>query len=321
MKSVVGRLFAALMLLMASAAASAQQTYPNRPIKVIVPFAVGSGTDILTRLVTDELQKSLGVPFVIDNKPGASSQIAAEAAAKADPDGYTLMMTTNTAHSANPHLFKKLRYDPLKDFTPIARVNYFLFALAVNADSPVRTPQDLVARVRGNPGKCSYGFGNSTGQVAGAHFVKYGKMDAQPVPYKSTPPAMTDIAGGQVEFMFVDWAAAQAFIKSGKLKLIGVQSDTRSAMLPDLPPVGETVPGFNFTVWGGLIGPAGMPPAIVQTLNAAVNKVLATPAVREKMMASGLEPAPMSLEDFRKFTVDQHAAWGRSIRDAGIQPE
>ena len=311
---------AACVLALTTGSAAAQ-AYPSRPIRVIVPFAVGSGTDILTRLITEELQKSLGQPFVIDNKPGASSQIAAEAAAKSEPDGYTLMMTTNTAHSANPHLFKKLRYDPLKDFTPIARVNHFLFALAVKADSPIRTPQELVAHVRANPGKFSYGFGNSTGQVAGAHFVKYGRMDAQPVPYKSTPPAMTDIAVGQVEFMFVDWAAAQSFIKAGKLKLIGVQSDTRSAMLPELPPVGETVPGFTFTVWGGMIGPAGMPSAIVQTLNAAINKVLATPAVRERMMGLGLEPAPMSLEDFRRFTVEQHAAWGKSIRDAGIQPE
>lgn len=314
------RTFAFAVLASACAAAGAQ-TYPSKTIRVIVPFAVGSGTDILTRLVTDELQKNLGVPFIVDNKPGASSQIAAEAAAKAEPDGYTLMMTTNTAHSANPHLFKKLRYDPLKDFTPVARVNQFLFALAVRADSPIKTPAELLAKAKAEPGKMSYGFGNSTGQVAGAHFVKYGRIDAMPVPYKSTPPAMTDIAVGQVEFIFVDWAAAQSFIKAGKLKLIAVQSDQRSALLPDLPPVGETVPGFTFTVWGGLIAPAGVPPAIVNTLNAAVNKVLATPAVREKMMGLGLEPFPASVEEFRKFAIEQHAAWGKSIRDAGIQPE
>lgn len=314
------RTFAFAVLASACAAAGAQ-TYPSKTIRVIVPFAVGSGTDILTRLVTDELQKNLGVPFIVDNKPGASSQIAAEAAAKAEPDGYTLMMTTNTAHSANPHLFKKLRYDPLKDFTPVARVNQFLFALAVRADSPIKTPAELLAKAKAEPGKMSYGFGNSTGQVAGAHFVKYGRIDAMPVPYKSTPPAMTDIAVGQVEFIFVDWAAAQSFMKAGKLKLIAVQSDQRSALLPDLPPVGETVPGFTFTVWGGLIAPAGVPPAIVNTLNAAVNKVLATPAVREKMMGLGLEPFPASVEEFRKFAIEQHAAWGKSIRDAGIQPE
>ena len=312
---------AVFALLAGFTAVASAQTYPSKPIRVIVPFAVGSGTDILTRLITDELQKHLGTTFIVDNKPGASSQIAAEAAAKADPDGYTLMMTTNTAHSANPYLYKKLRYDPLKDFTPVARVNQFLFALAVRADSPVRTPADLLAYAKAHPGKMSYAFGNSTGQVAGAHFVKYGRIEAVPVAYKSTPPAMTDIAVGQIDFIFVDWAAAQSFLKAGKLKLIAVQSDHRSALLPDLPPVGETVPGYNFTVWGGLIGPAGLPPAIVNTLNAAVNKVLATPAIRERMMGLGLEPFPASVEEFRKFTIDQHAQWGRSIREAGIQPE
>ena len=311
---------AACLLATAAGIASAQP-YPAKPIRVVVPFAVGSGTDLLTRMVTDEMGRILGTTFIVDNKPGASSQIAAEAAASAPPDGYTVMMTTNTAHSANSHLFRKLRYDPLKDFTPIARINTFLFVLAVKADSPLKTPADLIAHVRANPGKFSYGFGNSTGQVAGAHFVKYGKLDAQPVPYKSTPPAMTDMSGGQIEFMFVDVAALQSFLKSGKLKMLGVQADVRSPLLPDLPPVGETVPGFNFTVWGGLVGPAGMPPAIVQTLHAAANKALATPAVREKMISMGLEPQPMSNEDFRRFVVDQHAAWGKSIRDAGIQPE
>ena len=203
----------------------------------------------------------------------------------------------------------------------MARVNYFLFALAVKADSPIRTPQDLLNHARANPGKVSYGFGTSTGQVAGAHFVKYGRIDAAPIPYKSTPPAMTDIAVGQVDFMFVDWAAAQSFIKANKIKLIAVQSDQRSALLPDLPPVGDTVPGFSFTIWGGLIAPVGTPPAIVNTLNAAVNKVLTTPAIRERMMGLGLEPAPASVEEFRKFTIEQHAQWGKSIRDAGIQPE
>ena len=311
---------AACLLATAAGIASAQP-YPAKPIRVVVPFTVGSGTDLLTRMVTDEMGRILGTTFIVDNNPGASSQIAAEATASAPPDGYTVMMTTNTAHSANSHLFRKLRYDPLKDFTPIARINTFLFVLAVKADSPLKTPADLIAHVRANPGKFSYGYGNSTGQVAGAHFVKYGKIDAQPVPYKSTPPAMTDMSGGQIEFMFVDLAALQSFLKSGKLKMLGVQADVRSPLLPDLPPVGETVPGFTFTVWGGLVGPAGMPPAIVQTLHAAANRALATPAVREKMISMGLEPQPMSNEDFRRFTVEQHAAWGKSIRDAGIQPE
>ncbi len=312
---------AVFALLAGATAVVSAQTYPSKPIRVIVPFAVGSGTDIVTRTITDELQKDLGVAFIVDNKPGASAQIAAEAAAKADPDGYTLMMTTNTAHSANSHLFKKLRYDPLKDFTPVARVNQFLFVLAVKADSPIKTPADLLAYAKANPGKVSYGYGNSTGQVAGAHFVKGGRIEAVAVPYKSTPPAMTDIAVGQVDFIFVDWAALQTFLKAGKLKMIAVQADQKSALLPDLPAVGDTVPGFNFTVWGGLIAPVGVSPAIVNTLNAAVNKVLARPAIRDKMISFGIEPFPASVEEFRKFAIDQHAEWGKSIRAAGIQPE
>jgi len=311
----------AVALMAGFAATVSAQNYPSKPIRVIVPFAVGSGTDIVTRMVTEDMSKTLGVNFVIENKPGASGQIAAEALVAAEPDGYTIMMTTNTAHSANPHLFKKLRYDPLKDTTPIAKVISFVFVLAVKADSPVKNAQELIARVKANPGKLSYGYGNSTGQVAGAHFAKVAGLDVAPVAYKSTPPAMTDIGGGQIEFMFVDVAASQAFVRSNKLKMIGLQSDQRSPLFPDLPPVGEVTPGFNFNVWGGLIGPAKLPANVVTTLNAAANKALTNPAIREKLIASGLEPVPTTVEDFRKFVVEQHAAWGKSIRAAGIEPE
>lgn len=312
---------AVFALIAGAATLASAQNYPSKPIRVIVPFAVGSGTDILTRTVTEEMGRSLGTSFIVDNKPGASSQIAAEAAAKADPDGYTILMATNTLHSANPHLYKKLRYEPLKELIPIARTINFAFVLAVKGDSPVKTPQELIAHVKANPGKLSYGFGNSTGQVAGAHFAKSAGLDVAAIPYKSTPPAMTDIAAGQIEYMFVDVAASNVFVKGGKLKMIGMQSDTRSALLPDLPPVGEVTPGFNFNVWGGLVGPAGIPPQIVNTLNAAANKALAAPAVREKLLSLGLEPYPATVEEFGKFLVEQHAAWGKSIRAAGIQPE
>ena len=308
-------------LTLAVALPAAAQTYPSKPIRVIVPFAVGSGTDIVTRMVTEDMGKTLGVNFVIENKPGASGQIAAEALVAAEPDGYTIMMTTNTAHSANPHLFKKLRYDPLKDTTPIAKVIQFVFVLAVKADSPVKTPQDLVARVKATPGKFSYGYGNSTGQVAGAHFAKVAGLDVAPIAYKSTPPAMTDIGGGTIEYMFVDVAASQVFVRSNKLKMIGLQADKRSPLLPDLPPVGDITPGFNFNVWGGLIGPARLPANVVTTLNAAANKALNNPAIREKLISQGLEPVPTSVEEFGKFVVEQHAAWGKSIRAAGIEPE
>lgn len=312
---------AVFALLAGAATLASAQAYPSKPIRVIVPFGAGSGTDILTRTITEDMAKTLNTTFVVENKPGASAQIAAEATAKADPDGYTIMMTTNTAHSSTPHLYKKLRYDPLKDFTPIARVIIFGFALAVKGDSPYKTPQDLVAHLKANPGKYSYGHGNSTGQIAGAHFVKVAGLDVASVPYKTTPPAMTDLAAGQIEFMFVDLAASKTFVNSGKLRLIGMQSDKRSSLAPELPPVGDVTPGLTFDAWGGFIGPAGLSPQIVQTLNAAANKAMANPAVREKMLASGLEPIPATVEEFRKFAIEQHAVWGNAIRNAGIQPE
>lgn len=312
---------AVLALAAGAATLASAQTYPSRPIRVIVPFGAGSGTDILTRTITEDMSKTLGTTFIVDNKPGGSAQIAAEATANAAPDGYTIMMTTNTAHSSNPHLFKKLRYDPLKDFTPIARVINFGFVLAVKGDSPYKTPQDLVAHMKANPGKYSYGHGNSTGQIAGAHFAKSAGLDVTAVAYKTTPPAMTDLAAGQIEFMFVDIAASKTFVDSGKLRLIGMQSDKRSSLAPDLPPVGDVTPGLTFDAWGGLVGPAGIPADIVAKLNAAANKALANPAVREKMLSVGLEPIPTGVDEFRKFAIEQHTIWGNAIRNAGIQPQ
>lgn len=295
--------------------------YPNKPIRVVVPFAVGSGTDLVARLVMEEVQKRIGVSVIVDNRPGAQGQIAAETVAKAAPDGYTLMYTTNTAHSANPFLFKKLGYDPIKDFAPVARVNYFVFLLAVNAASNYRTPQDLVAAARAKPDGLVYGYGNSTGQVAGAHFVKATQVKALPVAYKSTPPAMTDLSGGQFDFIFVDLASARTFLQSNRLRAIAVQSDKRSSLLPDLPPAGDVAPGFTFVMWGGVLAPAGTPDAIVERLNHEIREVLAQPAVRERMSSQGLEPAPSTAAELRQFMVEQIKAWGEKIQAAGITPE
>ncbi|MFN9772735.1 MAG: Bug family tripartite tricarboxylate transporter substrate binding protein [Burkholderiales bacterium] len=312
-------LFAAALALVAAGASA--QAWPAKPIRLVVPFAVGSGTDIIARVIAEELQRGLGTNIVVDNKPGASGQIAADIVAKAPPDGYTLMMATNTSHSANPSLFRKLSYDPVKDFTPIARTNNFLFLLVVNAESPVRTTAELVARAKANPGKLTYAFGNSTGQVAGAHFARAGGFEAVAVPYKSTPPALTDLSGNQVDYMFVDWASSQSYIRGGKLKAIAVQADRRSSLMPELPAAGEIVPGFDFTIWGGLLGPAGLPREIVARLSTETLKVVASSAVKEKMAGLGIEPAPMDAETFARFVVEQIDAWGAKIRQAGIQPE
>ncbi len=308
-------------LLLALSAIAGAQNYPDKPIRVLVPFEAGTGTDILARIVTEELRTSMGANFVIDNRAGASGQIAAELAAKANPDGYTLFLSTNTPHSANPFLFKKLNYDPVKDFAAVSRMIYYVFFLVVNPNSGIKTVPELIAHVKANPGKISYAFGNSTGQVNGAYFGSAAKLDALPVPYKSTPPAMTDLIAGQVQYMFVDAASSQGHVKSGRLRAIALMSDKRSEVMPELPAVGETVPGFNTVPWAGMFVPAGTPKAVINRLNTEIVKAINKPAINQRLADSGLQPAPSSPAELDRFVTEQLAAWGKKIKDAGIQPE
>ncbi len=310
-----------LCLLLALGSTAHAQSYPSKPIRVLVPFAAGSGTDILARIVTEELRTAIGASFVIDNRAGASGQIATELAAKANPDGYTLLLSTNTPHSANPFLFKKLNYDPVKDFAAVSRMIFYVFILAVNPNSGIKTVPELIASVKANPGKTSYAFGNSTGQVNGAYFVTAAKLDALPVPYKSTPPAMTDIIGGQILYMFVDWAASQGHVKAGRLRALAVMSDKPSDVLPDLPPVGATVAGFDTIPWAGMFVPTGTPTGVVGKLSSEIVKAINTPAVKQRLFDMGLQPAPSGPRELDQFVKEQLAAWGKKIKDAGIQPE
>jgi tripartite-type tricarboxylate transporter receptor subunit TctC len=308
-------------LLFAFAVSVHAQKYPDKPIRVVVPFAAGTGTDILARIVTEELRTTLAVHFVIDNRAGASGQIAAELVAKANPDGYTLFLSTNTPHSANPFLFKKLNYDPLRDFAPIARMIYYVFVLAVNPNLGVKSVPELIAYVKANPGKTSYAFGNSTGQVNGAYFVSAAKLDSLPVPYKSTPPAMTDLIGGRIHFMFVDAAASQGHLKAGRLRAIALMGDKPSDTMPDLPPVGATVPGFDTVPWAGMFAPAGTPGPVIAKLNAEIVKAIEKRAIGQRLADTGLQPAPSSAAELGEFVKQQLTAWGRKIKDAGIQAE
>ena len=314
------RIFVPGVLFLMSALAVAQN-FPDKPIRVVVPFAAGSGTDILARIVTEEMRTSMGANFVIDNRAGASGQIGAELVARANPDGYTLFLSTNTPHSANPFLFKKINYDPIKDFAAVSRMIYYVFILVVNPNAGIKTVPELITYVKANPGKISYAFGNSTGQVNGAYFTSAAKLDALPVPYKSTPPAMTDLIAGQVHYMFVDAASSQGHVRSGRLRAIAVMSDKRSDLFPDLPGVGETVPGFDTVPWAGMFAPAGTPKAIINRLNAEIVKAINKPSVNQKLAESGLQPSPSTAEELDRFVKQQLAAWGKKIKDAGIQPE
>jgi tripartite-type tricarboxylate transporter receptor subunit TctC len=312
-------LLSGLLLVLSGVAAA--QNFPDKPIRVLVPFAAGSGTDILARIVTEEMRATMGANFVIDNRAGASGQIAAELVAKANPDGYTLFLSTNTPHSVNPFVFKKINYDPVKDYAAVARMIYFVFILVVNPNSGIKTVPELIAHIKANPGKTSYAYGNGSGQVNSAYLVSAAKLDSLPVPYKSTPPAMTDLIAGQVQWMFVDGASSQGHVKSGRLRAIAVMSDKRSDIFPDLPAVGETVPGFDTVPWAGMFAPAGTPKAVINRLNAEIVKAINKPAVNQKLADIGLQPGPSSPEELDLYVKQQLAAWGKKIKDAGIQPE
>ncbi|MGO4391681.1 Bug family tripartite tricarboxylate transporter substrate binding protein [Variovorax sp. M-6] len=301
--------------------ASLAQAYPSKPIRVVVPFAAGSGTDVMTRILMEDVQKELGVPMVIDNKPGANGAVAAEIVSKAPADGYALLLGTSSAHSANPWLYKKLNYEPIKDFTPVARTTNFPFILVVAANSPATNVAEFLKGVRAPSRNNTMGYGNATGQVAGAHLMHAAKFSAVAVPYRSTPPALVDLVGGQFDFMFVDLASSQGLVKDGKVKPLAMMADKSSSLMPGLPALGETFPGFSYVAWGGLLGPARLPPGVVATLSAAVIKSLNKPAVKERFASLGLEPYPGAPEEFAAFMVEQEAAWGARIKAAGIQAE
>jgi tripartite-type tricarboxylate transporter receptor subunit TctC len=299
------------------------QTYPNRPVRIVVPFAAGSATDIAARLMADELRAVLDQAFTIDNKPGASARIGAEAVAKAPPDGYTLLVTTNTSHSANPHLYKKLNYDPVKDFAPVAGIMTIPVIVAVNPKLPVNNLQELIAYARARPGKVSYGYGNSIGQVTGAAFAKAAGMEVIATPYKSSPQAMTDLLGEQITYAVTDMAAGQALVNSGKLRALAVSSEKRFSQMPALPTMAETpaLAGFELVAWVAMFAPAGTPPEIVNRLSTEVRKSLAKPEIRDRIASFSADVTPSTPEELAGFVKAQLVGWGKRIRDAGIEPE
>jgi len=313
------RTIALLAALLSSAVAA--QTYPSRPVKLIVPFPAGSATDQVARLVGAELQAALKQPFVVENKAGAQGAIAAAEVAKAAPDGYTLMLTTNTPHAANPSLFKKLTYDPVKDFTPITRYGTTAFMLMVAPQFPAKSLKEFIAQVRAQPGKLSAGYGSSGSQVSLAMLKQLGKLDFVEVPYKGIPQAVTDTMGGSLQFTFVDMANALAQAKGGKLRGLAVTSARRSSLAPDLPAIAEELQGYEIIAWFALVAPAKLPAPIVQRLHEVNAKALAKPEVKEKFALVGTDVAPLGPAELGKFIQAEVAHWAKLVKLAGIEPE
>src|SRR5436190_2722047 len=311
-----------LFLLLCAFAVHAQaQTYPTRPVKLVVPFPAGSATDQVARLAGSQLQEALGQPFVVENKPGAQGGIAAAEVAKAAPDGYTLMVTTNTPQAANVSLFKKLNYDPVKDFTPIIRYCTTSFMLMVRPDFPAKDLKAFIAHARSQPGKLSAGYGSAGSQVSVAMLKALGKLDIVEVPYKGIPQTITDTMGGSLQMIFVDMANALAQQKGGKLRGLGVTSAKRSSLAADMPAIAEELPGYEIIAWFALVAPAKLPEPIVQRLHEANMKALSRPDIKEKFAAIGTDVAPMNPAELGRFIQAEVVNWAKLVRLANIQPE
>lgn len=297
-----------------------QDTFPTRPITIVVPFGAGAGSDIGARLLGQKLGEVLGQSVVIDNKPGANGAIAAEFVAKAKPDGHTLIIGTNSTHGANPGLMKDLRYDPIKSFEPVNRVAIYTSILLVNPNLPVKSFRDLVAYGKAN--ELSLATGNASGVVQGETLARQVGWKLLRVPFKSNPPAMTEVIAGRVNIMFSDIAAAQAQLKAGTLRPVAVTSRQRSALLPDLPTIAESgVPDYDLSGWISVFAPAGTPKAIVEKLNEDITRVLRMPDVRSRFLDLGAEPSPMRTAEFAIWAQQEAAKWTRLVKESGIQPE
>src|SRR3979409_626305 len=313
---------AATSLLFALAsAASAQPPYPSRTVTLVLPFAAGSGTDTTTRIISKELGTALGVGMVVDNKAGANGSIAASYVARSAPDGYTLFVTTNTTHSANPYLLKTMSYDPVKDFTPIARTGDLPFMLVIHPEIPANSVAELIALAKKEPGKYSYASGSSSAIVSGATFARLAGVDLLHVPYKSSPPALTDVIAGRVSMMFIDVPTGLPHVNGKALKALAVTTKRRSALLPELPTMDDTVKGFDITSWQGYLGPANMPKEIVTKLNAEIRKIVERPDIKSMLAERGMEAFSGTPEEFDAFLKEQLVLWEKLIADAGIEKQ
>jgi len=298
------------------------QHFPDRPIKMIVPFSAGSATDVLTRLIGAKLAEALGQQVVVDNKPGASGIIAATAAARSPADGYTLFSTSNTTQAANPSLFVTLPYDPVKDFVPVAPLATAANLLVVSPSLGISTVKELIQLARSRPGKLSFAAGSSLSRVNGELFKSMAGIDIVPIAYKSNPQGVTDLLGGHVQLMFTDTVTALPHVKDGKLKALGVGSAKRSALLPDVPTVAEAgVPGYELTGWLAVFAPAGTPEALVSRLHEEISRIMALPEVRERLRQLGLDPMSGTPDQLGSLVRSEIPKWARIIKDAGIKPE
>ncbi len=299
------------------------QTYPNRPLKIVVPFGPGSGTDVATRLLARELETTLKQVVTVENRPGASGSIAAIAVARAAPDGYTLMMGTNSTHGANPGLIAKLQYDPVKDFAPIGMVATFSSFLVVHPSVPARTTSELIAYAKANPKALSFAAGNTSSLMMGEMFARRTGIEMLRVPYSSNPAGLTDVMAGRVQVMFPDVSSSQAHVKSGALRPLAVVTlGERMPQTPDVPTIEETgVNDFKFVGWIGLFAPEGTPEYIQKHLADELQRAVGKPEMTQHLRQLGADAQWMGPAEFRKYVRSEVTRLPKLLADIGVKPQ
>jgi tripartite-type tricarboxylate transporter receptor subunit TctC len=313
---------AALAAASASPAWAQTPAFPEKPVTLIVPFTAGSATDQLARSLAQAMSVETKQSFIVDNRPGANAFLGAQAVAKAKPDGYTILIATNTTHAANEHLFKKLPYDPVKDFEPITALGRGGQIMVVNPHLPVNSVAEFIKLAKSKPGKLSYGSGSSSSLIAGEMFKQLTGTYILNIPYKSNPPALTDLMGGQIDLMFTDMATGLPQVKGGKLKALGVTPRQRSPLAPEIPTLEEAgVKGYEMTYWFAAYAPAGTPAPVVQRLNELLQKAARGSAVNAFYKPTGTEVFLDTPDELRKFQAAESQKWGRIIKAAGIEAE
>ena len=303
---------------------SIAQPYPNKPIKLVVPFPPGGAVDFYARTVQQPLSEALGQTVVIENRAGASGMVGAEAVARSPADGYTIMLGNIAALAINVGIYPKMTYDPVRDFTPITHTVDVNYALIVHPSVPAKSVAELVAYAKANPGKLSYGSAGSGSlpHLATELFKSQAGIDMTHVPYKGGGPMVTDLLGGTVQMVIADQANLMPHVKAGKLRALAVSSPKRSTNYPDLPTIAESgFPGFQATAWNGLVGPAGLSPDVVSKLNTAFVKVQSTPEIRDKLVAGGLDPVGDRPEEFAAYIKSEIATWSRISKAVGAKAE
>lgn len=306
----------------ASAASVRADVFPTRAMKFIVPFAAGSATDAVARIVGERVSAELKQPVIVENLAGASGVLAAQAVARAEPDGYTVLITTNTTHGANQSLLKRVPYDAIADFTPLSRLGYNPLVLIVNTSLPVTSVAELVSYAKANPGKLTFGSGSSSSRVCGELLKMRTGMDATHVPYRSIPPAVTDVIGGQISFTFADPQSGVPQIEAGKVRGLAVSGTFRVALAPNLPTMVEAgIPDYDIVAYFAAFAPARVPAPVAERLTAALSGAVKDPAIVARLTAVGIEPSASTPAQLRDQVAAEIVKWAAIVKSAGIEPQ